>query len=262
MEEANFAFFLTDPVQLVETERRFVLSAGDIARINPNTQTAPVFRARADAELTARIYARVPVLIDKTKGGSSNPWGLSFMTMFHMSNDSGLFRSAAQLRAAGFEREGSGWAPPEGVRPRQGALDVVGGDDRSLPLAGRGGTRALERYVPLYEAKMVHHFNHRYGDFLNAPGKDGTEYREIPQADAATLADPSYDPTPRYWVPESEVAGRLAAKGWSHRWLMGWRDITNVTNERTVIAATFPRVGVGNNCDGPGSLDSFRGGIS
>jgi hypothetical protein len=31
------------------------------------------------------------------------------------------------------------------------------------------------------------------------------------------------------------------------RWLMGWRDITNATNERTVIGATFPRVGVGNN---------------
>ena len=31
------------------------------------------------------------------------------------------------------------------------------------------------------------------------------------------------------------------------RWLMGWRDITNATNERTVIASVFPKVGVGNN---------------
>ena len=28
---------------------------------------------------------------------------------------------------------------------------------------------------------------------------------------------------------------------------MGWRDITNATNERTVIASVVPRVGVGNN---------------
>ncbi len=27
------------------------------------------------------------------------------------------------------------------------------------------------------------------------------------------------------------------------RWLMGWRDITNATNERTVIASVFPKVG-------------------
>jgi hypothetical protein len=31
----------------------------------------------------------------------------------------------------------------------------------------------------------------------------------------------------------------------SPRWLMGWRDITNATNERTVIASVLPRVGVG-----------------
>lgn len=39
---------------------------------------------------------------------------------------------------------------------------------------------------------------------------------------------------------------RLADKGWTRGWLMGWRDITNATNERTVIAAVVGRVGVGN----------------
>ena len=32
----------------------------------------------------------------------------------------------------------------------------------------------------------------------------------------------------------------------SPEWLMGWRDITNATNERTVISAVVPLVGVGN----------------
>ncbi len=31
------------------------------------------------------------------------------------------------------------------------------------------------------------------------------------------------------------------------RWLMGWRDICRSTDERTVIGAVFPKVGVGNN---------------
>lgn len=30
------------------------------------------------------------------------------------------------------------------------------------------------------------------------------------------------------------------------KWLMGWRDITNATNERTVIASVIPLAGVGN----------------
>ncbi len=83
------------------------MSAEDIAQINPNTKTAPVFRSRTDAELTAKIYSRVPVLIDESEGTAGNPWGMSFTAMFHMSNDSGLFRTAAQLREAGFVREGA-----------------------------------------------------------------------------------------------------------------------------------------------------------
>ena len=31
------------------------------------------------------------------------------------------------------------------------------------------------------------------------------------------------------------------------RWLMGWRDITNATNERTVVGGILPRMGIGNN---------------
>jgi hypothetical protein len=45
-------------------------------------------------------------------------------------------------------------------------------------------------------------------------------------------------------VPEGEVTARLASKGWTRSWLMGWRDITRTTDERTVIATVFPKVGV------------------
>jgi hypothetical protein len=201
---AVFAFFLTDPSQLHEPERLFTLSADDIARINPNTKTAPVFRARADAELTAKIYTRVPVLIDEAKGPAGNPWGVSFMAMFHMANDSGLFRTAAQLHKAGLVRESSEWI-------------------------------GQERYVPLCEAKLIHQFDHRWATYEGANSRDVT---------TAEKADPGFETTPRYWVPEREVHDRLVAKAWTRGWLMGWRDIARATDERTVIAAAFPRVGV------------------
>ena len=76
---ARFAFFITDPAQLADPERNFTLSPEQIAAINPNTRTAPVFRSRADAELTAKIYSRVPVLVDEGKGEAGNPWGVRFM---------------------------------------------------------------------------------------------------------------------------------------------------------------------------------------
>ncbi|MBW7057828.1 N-6 DNA methylase [Paracoccus bogoriensis] len=206
--EARFAFFLTDPARLAEPERSFTLSSEAIAAINPNTRTAPVFRSRADAALTARIYARVPVLIDEGKGAEGNPWGVEFRQgLFNMTSDSHLFRTAAQLADGGFARAGADWL--------------------------KGG----EHFVPLYEAKMIHQFDHRWAGYA----ENGTDTADITPAQKA---DPAFEPAPRYWVPEAEVTARLAAKGWRRGWLMGWRDITNATNERTVIATVFPRVGV------------------
>lgn len=233
----EFACYLLTQEHLDDPDRRYRLSADDISRINPNTKTAPVFRSRVDAELTAKIYARVPVLIDGLKGSEGNPWAISFMTMFHMSNDSGLFRTIAQLQEAGFVPDGGDWVPPEGTLPRQGALTATGADRRSLPLAGGISATDPTRYVPLYEAKMIHQFDHRWATY------DGVDSRD---ATPAEKADPGFEPTPRYWVPEREVSDRLTAKGWTGQWLMGWRDICRSTDERTVIATAFPRLGVGN----------------
>lgn len=235
---AAFAFFLTDTAQLSEPERRFTLSSTDISRINPNTNTAPVFRAREDARLTAKIYGTVPVLIREIKPQAVNPWGLSFMAMFHMSNDSNLFRTASQLQVEGLERIGTDWVKSKAKSPAA-TFDTVKLGDRTAEDGHR-----LKRWVPLYEAKMVHQFNHRYGDFKNLPEKEDTDYREIPQADATVLGDTRYEPTTRYWVPASDVEDRLSDKRWKRDWLIGFRDITNATNERTFIATVIPRAGV------------------
>ena len=64
---ADFAFFLHDMDELEEKKRHIRLSGKDMALLNPNTHTCPVFRTRRDAELTKAIYRRVPVLIDRTR---------------------------------------------------------------------------------------------------------------------------------------------------------------------------------------------------
>ena len=179
----EFAFDLDAVSDLEHAERRFSLSAEQIARINPNTKTAPVFRSRADAALTAKIYDRIPVLIEegpKEDGGDVNPWGITFQTLFHMSNDSGLFRTEAQLAEDGWARDGSDWV--------------------------REGANGLKRRVPLYEAKMIHHFDHRWATYPEGDAGDDA-------ARDATLGekrDPAFEPRPRYWVPEAEVTLRAA----------------------------------------------------
>lgn len=235
--EAEFAFFLTDPAQLEDERRRFTLSPSEIARINPNTKTAPVFRAREDARLTAAIYDRVPVLIDEAKGAAGNPWGVSFMAMFHMSNDSGLFRTAAQLAADGWVRSGTDWVRPEAAQPRAPGLALTGGRDAGhLDLSTGSNAPAAARYVPLYEAKMIHQFDHRWATYVDAGS--GEASRDVTMTEKQ---DPTFETTPRYWLPEREVVERLRAKGWARNWLMGWRDICRATDERTFISSGSPR---------------------
>lgn len=84
---------------------------------------------------------------------------------------------------------------------------------------------------------MIHHFDHRWATYE----ADGETSRDVTPAEKA---DPAFTATPRYWVAEEEVEERLAERGWRRRWLMGWRDITNATNERTVIAAVMPVMGI------------------
>ena len=210
VERGAFVFFATVAEQLADGRRRFSLTPDDIGRMNPNTRTCPLFRTREDAALTTKIYGRVPVLVREDGGAAGNPWGVEFLAMFHMSNDSALFRTGQQLAAAGAVRTGADWVLPEG-----GA-----------------------RHVPLYEAKMIHHYDPRWSGYE----PDGEQTRDSTDEERT---DPAYRPAPRYWVPEGEVNARLAAKRWPHEWLLGWRDICRATDERTVIASVVPLAGTG-----------------
>src|SRR5262249_9622084 len=71
---------------------------------------------------------------------------------------------------------------------------------------------------------------------------DGLDTRDLTSTEKGNL---EVFALPRYWIPAAEVAARLTDK-WRYGWLLGWRDITNTTNERTVIASVLPCVGVGN----------------
>ena len=87
----QFVFFAHRADQTDEAERRFTLSPADIALLNPNTRTCPIFRSSRDAELTKAIYRRVPVLINEAEGDAGNPWGIEVGRMFHTSDDSPSF---------------------------------------------------------------------------------------------------------------------------------------------------------------------------
>jgi hypothetical protein len=208
---AQFAFFLTRTAQLRDQTRSFKLTPADFARINPNTKTCPIFRTSADAELTRKIYERVPVLVNEAS--RENPWSATFRQgLFNMSTDSGLFRTREQLEGDGFKLSGNQFERRETV------------------------------YLPLYEAKMIHQFDHRFGSF------DGTESRgnsSLPTPSEDDHSNAAFVAQPWYWVEQAEVDQTLS--GWSRQWLIGFRDIARSNDERTAIVSLLPRIAVGNN---------------
>ena len=212
-QETECAFFLHDTETISDSERCFALAPSDFARVNPNTGTAPIFRTRRDAELTRRIYERHPVLVDRSRRAERRAWPVRYNRMFDMTNDSHLFRTAAQLESAGF-----------------------------YPVQGNCWKRGEELYLPLHQGRMIWHFDHRANSVRVNPESTHNPYVSEPVSEALH-ADPDFLPQTQYWVPADNVETALRK---NRGYALGFRDIARPTDVRTVIAAIVPWAGYGN----------------
>jgi hypothetical protein len=89
---AEFAFQLMEPSEFRESRKLFHLSAAELALVNPNTKTAPLFRSQTDADLAKAIYRRIPVLIGHNPDGDINRWDIEFSQgLFNLTSDSARF---------------------------------------------------------------------------------------------------------------------------------------------------------------------------
>ena len=214
--QARCAFFLHALDELDAPERSLNLRAADFVLVNPNTGAAPIFRNARDGQITMRLYEQHPVLV--RHGGESESlgkrpdekvWPVKFATMFHMTNDSKLFKTDDELVGLGF-------APS------------------TLGRWSKDSAQAL----PLYEGKMVQAFDHRAADVvLNLANLQ----RAAQQQPLSSLAkeDPERYPAPQYWVAEADAPE-------VQRYALVFKDVTAPSNMRTMIAAIVPRAGYGN----------------
>lgn len=172
-DKAEFAFNVMEVEDTRRVEKRFTLSPYDIELLNPNTKTCPIFQSRRDAELTKAVYRRVPVLLrEATESGAEiNPWRLTFKRLFDMANDSHHFRTAEELKADGYSLEGNLFISH------------------------------YERYLPLYEAKMLHQLDHRWTTYGSV-----SDSRHVKKEEKA---DPTFVVQPRYWVREEVVESAI-----------------------------------------------------
>ena len=209
--QAECAFFLHHVDELADPERVLQLSGADFLRVNPNTGAAPIFRSRRDAELTTQIYARHPVLVNHASGVEQKVWPVRYVTMFHMTNDSGKFITRAELVKQGWH---------------------------SAPLNRwvKGEAQAL----PLYEGKMVQMYDHRAADVvMNAENLHRPAQQEAIQDSAK--AQPDRFPMPQYWVNQQLVDEIIGLNA-----VIAFKDVTAPTNVRTMISALVPAAAYGN----------------
>ncbi len=235
---ARCAFFIHSFDELADPERMFELTADDFALLNPNTKTCPIFRTRKDAEIVRGIYRKFHIFLrtepeDKPIKSAvatasdaqlceaqpryrylHNPWQVRLSTLFHMANDSGLFRTATELEKDGFWRAGVHCY-------RKGA----------------------EEFAALYEAKMCWHYDHRFANCIEtgerlfnkqASERTSAEFKQNPKTLVAS----------RYWVANAEFEKRIGDYAQSSCFL-SFRDITCATNERTLITQFVPRLPAG-----------------
>ena len=207
---ADFVFFARQTTNLQDEERHFSLSAADIALLNPNTRTCPIFRSKRDMELTKAIYERVPVLI-KEGPPEENLWGIRFSRMFDMANDSHLFCTREAL-------EGDGWK-----------------------LQGNTFCKSEEKCLPLYEGKMIWHFDHRFGTYKEQTQAQANQGK-LPELDEQQHADPSIFPLPHYWVHESHFPEVMND---GRKVFLAFRDITSAALMRTAVFSITPIIPCG-----------------
>ena len=117
--------------------------------------------------------------------------------------------------------------------------------------------RGESEWLPLYQARMIHHFDHRYNSVRVNPQNVNRPYVNEPVTDAQHC-DPRFYPKPEYWVTTDFVKGDFS----DHvAYAIGFRDITSATNERTMLATIVPWAGYGHTlpifvCNEEGSTEA------
>jgi hypothetical protein len=151
----------------------------------------PELRDRREQELYGRLHAAHPALGDRHQN-----WNVDFVRELDMTNDRDAFVELSELVDMGASTsDGTVWEHPDG-----------------------------RRFVPLYEGRLVHQFDHAAKSYTGGAGRRA---RWSPAPLEKKIIQP------HYWVQEDTNSLALPARA-------GFCDITGHANERTVLAALIP----------------------
>ncbi len=259
--EFSAAFYSCEPADVLVSfdsdPRKLSIEADFIKKLDSTYYTFIEVRSPTELALVRRIYEQFPKLGEKIEGA----WNVSFQSGLHMTNDAHFFREGARLAEMGARmKPGRTWETPDesfyASQPHKfvwaereidsrGRIHFPGELERKQVafthkgyiLRGEENTpEALPvvpgtTYVPLYEGRMVHQFDHAAKAYVSGSGRRA-KWRELGFEEKEIL--------PHYFVAKQYVA----APGYRS----GFCDVTGPGNERSALTSVVAsRIPCGNS---------------
>lgn len=249
IEAAFFSWEKAEVLNSFRTHSRYMqIEARLLRELNPETYTFIEFHSYHEVELVRRISANVPRLNEDIE----DSWNISFTREMDMTNDSHCFREGGRLKSFGaVEQKGQLWKMPSeewyqnrselyslGERvvasnkvyfPMEVDLSKVKCTYKGYLLKDEIHKRQAfpvmpdEIYVPLYEGRMVHQFDHAAKAYVSGSGRSA-KWRELNFNEKEII--------PHYFVAGSDYSfiGYRA----------GFCGVTGQGNERSLLTAMIP----------------------
>ena len=135
-----------------------------------------MFKSKLDADVNKKIYSQFPILIKENP--HENVWNIKYERMFDMTNDSDFF-----------------------IKDENFSLESYNG----LYFQNKD-----EILFPLYEAKMIFHYDHRYASAI--PPKSGNLRGSSEYTTDDEHKNKNYFVKPRFWVNKDNIPNLLKEK--------------------------------------------------
>jgi hypothetical protein len=203
--QGDFVFFALTVHDLSDQDRHVTFTDDDILMLNPLSRNCPIFRYSRDSEIVKGIYKTADLYESDRK--ALYRWESDPTFLFVMSDHSKLFKTADNF-------------------------GNINGNYAHIIPEYRG-----VRYLPLYESKMFHQYDHRWSSLTKTGKQIDITVDEHRRPDAVAH--------PRYWMKESDADSKLNEV--ENRWLIAVREVARATDERTTIATILPKYPVGHN---------------
>lgn len=198
---AELAFFCRSVEDARNPARRYVLGPDDVVRLNPNTLTCPIFRSGSEALLVRHIYRGISVM---SSDREEPLFKVRIQRILNSTDDVGLL----EVVEADPKRKHQLWSPDGNI------------------------------YEPVYEAKMFHQFDHRFGTYVGQSEAQANQGK-LPELSSEQHFDSHYCAQSRWWV-EDKVGDERTRAHFHHGWVVAFRDITSPVVFRTAISAILP----------------------